>query len=498
MGKSHWPCQVAVLLFAFLTVPTTEHTAVLGGQAAEENAQGSRSPAAAGNTAPLYLLTYDHGGVVLWGSDHFANYLRSAAEWLDRYPSFKIGLDNEAYTYDFLAEHDPKVLEQIRQYLKKYPGRFGIGTCTYGQPLSAFINEESNVRQIEYALESDRLHLGCAPSVYLMSEHAMHSQIPQILTGFGFTGSIMRTHYMMYGYNPTFDAPTGWWIGVDGSRIPTIPTYPGQGAQFGRTTKDNWILTRFPGKECQTPLEDFSREFAHIQPLLASRADDSSLRREELVQTYEGKPGYRWILLEEIASTFPAPTKEFKTAPNDFRVRMPWGYCGNEIWDQSRRAEVAVLTAERLAALNCLLGGDNHESELREAWKNLLVAQHHDIQICGLLKDARTFLTTSLAAADRVTQASLRHLGSQMKGGPVAQVTVFNPLSWRRPEWLEVRDLAAARCRQSCGGTPRCQRRGGTPRCQLVPAPCCRPTATPMGAFARDVWPSWPTRHRWD
>ena len=144
--------------------------------------------------APLYLLTYDHGGLVLWGRDHFVKYLHSATDWLDRYPSFKIGLDNEAYTYDKLAEEDPAVIDEIRGYLSKYQGRFGIGTCTYGQPLSVSVNEESNIRQIEYALAADRKYFGTAPDVYLMSEHAMHAQIPQLLKGFGLHGAIMRTH----------------------------------------------------------------------------------------------------------------------------------------------------------------------------------------------------------------------------------------------------------------------------------------------------------------
>ena len=167
-------------------------------------------------TEPLYLLTYDHGGLVLWGIDHFEEKLRGAAAWLDRYPGFKIGLDNEAYTYDYLAERDPRLLAELRRMLDGYAGRFGIGTCTYGQPLSTFINEESNIRQIGYALDAELRHFGRAPRIYLMSEHAMHSQLPQILTGFGFQGAIMRTHFQMYGYNPTFDAPVGWWTGADG------------------------------------------------------------------------------------------------------------------------------------------------------------------------------------------------------------------------------------------------------------------------------------------
>ena len=43
-----------------------------------------------------YMLTYDHGGLILWGSDHFTERLRNAISWLDKYKSSKIGLDNEA------------------------------------------------------------------------------------------------------------------------------------------------------------------------------------------------------------------------------------------------------------------------------------------------------------------------------------------------------------------------------------------------------------------
>jgi len=361
---------------------------------------------------PLYLLTYDHGGLVLWGRDHFVKYLHGAVDWLDRYPSFKIGLDNEAYTYDKLAEQDPAVLEEIRGYLRKYKGRFGIGTCTYGQPLSVFVNEESNIRQIEYALAADRKYFGVAPDVYLMSEHAMHAQMPQLLRGFGFHGAIMRTHYMMYGYNPCFDVPIGWWIGLDGSRVATVPTYKGEGAQFGKTTVDNWILTRYPSKDAPKSPADFRQEFRRIQPLLASRADDAGLRKEDLVKECEGKPGFQWILLEELLALFPAPQADLKTAANDFVVRMPWGYCGNEIWSMSRRAEVGVLTAERIAALAALAGDDNCESDLDRAWKNLLVAQHHDIQICGLLADARKFLPESIHTSQDVTTKSLRRIAS--------------------------------------------------------------------------------------
>lgn len=406
------------------------------------NGQVSYPPQKEGTTVPgsnpMYMLTYDHGGLVLWGTDHFEKYLRSAIEWLDRYPGFKIGLDNEAYTYDFLLQNDTALLGKLRGYLKRYKGRFGIGTCTYGQPLSQFINEESNIRQIGYALETDQSVFHYQPSVYLMSEHAMHSQIPQILNGFGFKGAIMRTHFMMYGYNPTFNSPIGWWTGIDGSRIASIPTYKGEGNGFGWVTEDNMILTRYPGPECNEPLEDFRKKFSDINPLLATRADDSGIRQEGLVKEYEGKPGYKWLLLDEIFPNFPAPVDEFKTLPNDFHVRMPWGYCGNEIWNMSRKAEVKILTAERLAAIKSLMGGENNEADLKKSWKSLLVAQHHDIQICGILEDSRRFLPASIGISDSVILSSMNYLSSKMKGGSLSQITVFNPLSWSRKEWINV------------------------------------------------------------
>jgi len=403
-----------------------------------QNRQSADEPESSGQE-PMYMLTYDHGGLILWGSEHFEERLQDAALWLDKYPGFKIGLDNEAHMYDYLAEYNKDVLSGIKSKLASYPDRFGIGSCTYGQPLSQFINEESNIRQIGYALRTTKKHFDFKPTIYLMSEHAMHSQIPQIISGFEFEGAIMRTHFMMYGYNPTYKESFGWWVGMDGSRIPTVPTYEGEGAEFFKTTVDNWILTRYPGTDAKESLQDYRNQFSHINPLLATRADDSGLREEELVREYEGNPLFRWILLEELLDLYPKPSAEFVTKPDDFKVRMPWGYCGNLIWNTSRKAEVQLLTAERLAAFEFLNKGLNREDLLHKAWENLLVAQHHDIQIVGLTDDADRYLTASLAASEDALNSSLGWAASQMSAFGKQQVTIFNPVSWERTQWFETK-----------------------------------------------------------
>jgi len=391
-----------------------------------------------------YLLTYDHGGYILWTTEHFREKLREAISWLDRYPDFKIGLDNEAYAYDRWSEQAPDLLQELQKDLGDYRGRFGLGTVTYGQPLSAFITEESNVRQLTYAIRTNLKYFGHTPPIYAMSEHAMHSQIPQLLVQTGyFTGAIMRTHFMMYGYNPTYDAAFGWWVGADGSRIPTVPTYDGEGAAFAATTSDDGILTRWPCRKDEIPylqggMEAWRDELSHIRPRVATRLDDSNLKCEELVSHLEGNPDFQWILLEDLLSKFPVePGVEFAPGPNDFITRMPWGYCGNEIFDGIRAAEVEVLTAERLAAIAQFLGVSGHEADLETAWKQLLVAQHHDVVIVGLLDDAREFLPASRAASARVTDAVMSDLAGRMASEGLRQITVFNPLSWQRTSWIE-------------------------------------------------------------
>ncbi len=75
----------------------------------------------------------------------------------------------------------------------------------------------------------------------------------------------------------------------------------------------------------------------------------------------------------------------------------------------------------------------------KSSWKNLLVGQHHDVQIVGLLPDARRFLSASLQASSRVQDAAIQSIARRMKGEGFSQVTVFNPVSWRRKQWIETR-----------------------------------------------------------
>lgn len=395
-----------------------------------------------------YIVSYDHGGLVLWGYDHFISHLRALTGWLDRHPRFKSGLDNEAWMYDWLAENQPAVLAEIRTVLRRYPGRFGIASCTYGQPLAAFLLDESNIRQIQYGLETVRQRLCYDLDIYSFSEHAAFIQLPQILKQLGIRGALMRTHYLMYGHCPGFDLPIAWWEAPDGSHVPCVPTYRNQQRQvpnhrahpagpYGLTTEDTWILTRYPSSESPRPMDAFRKRFAHIRPLVASRIDDSGLKREALVSELDPRPEYEWATLEDVFDRLPAPEAVIAPTSEDFGTRMPWGYRGNELFDLARSGEIAILTAERLAA--CVAPGLNpeqiaaNETDLRQAWKDLLVAQHHDIQIVGRSGAmGRERLLASLERTRALTRRLLRLHAPQQND--VNDFVAFNPLPWPRQE----------------------------------------------------------------
>ncbi len=385
----------------------------------------------------LNILTYDHGGFVLWG-DEVKPRLRKIYEWMEKYPKLKIGLDYESFTFDEFSEKDPEIVEMIGDLLKKYPDRIGLGATTYGQPLSMFVSEESNVRQLTYAVRTNLDYFGVTPPVYAISEFALNNQTPQMISKCGYKAAIMRSHVMGYGYTKTFDSAWGRWIGKDLTEIPTVPVYDGMGRGFNCTTLDNWILSRWSEGNAGYDLEEFEKIFEKYEPLLASRYDDLTQPIEELTAYTETKDNCRYVLLEELPELYGEAVDELKTEDNDFHVQMPWGYCGNEIFNGIRQGEVDALTGEKLNAFSVMLGGDSMQKTSEKAWKYILAAQHHDVTICGLLDLSRRFIPESLKNSAEVKAKSLDVIKGRFANESGDSLLVINPQSFTIDEWLEI------------------------------------------------------------
>ncbi len=384
----------------------------------------------------LYILTYDHGGYVLW-KDEVKPRLKNIFDWMEKYPKLRIGLDYESFTFDEFSRCDPEVVEMITELLKKYPDRVGLGATTYGQPLSLTISEESNARQLTYAIRTNKKYFGKTPNVYCISEYALNNQTPQLLKLTGHDAAIMRSHVMGYGYPRTFDSAWGNWIGKDKTAIPAVPTYDKQGRGYNCCTVDNWILSRWP-QDTDISLEDFEEMFKKYSPLLASRYDDLTQPIEDVTKYIETKDNYEYVLLEDIPSLYGEAKDELVTDDNDFHVQMPWGYCGNEIFNGVRKAEVEAVQAEKLNALSVMLGGKALTENLDEAWKYALASQHHDVTICGLLDLSRRFIPSSLKESEFVKNESLKAIASRFACKDENSVLAINTNSFPVGEYIKI------------------------------------------------------------
>ncbi len=385
----------------------------------------------------LYILTYEHGGYVLWG-EWLKPRLKNIEQWLEKYPKLKIGLDYESFTFDEYTRCDPEIVETVGRLLKKYPGRVGLGATTYGQPLALTVSEESNARQLSYAVRTNLHYFGVTPNVYSISEFALHNQTPQLISQCGYDAAMLRSHVMGYGYPKNFDCAWGLWTGKDKTAVPAVPTYPDQGRGYNCTTLDNWILSRWSEGEAGYELEDFEQIFKKYKPLLASRYDDVCQPIERLTEYVESKENYEYVLLEDIPELYGEATQVLATTDNDFHVQMPWGYCGNEIFNGVRASEVAAVQAEKLNALSVMLGGESLEKQSEDAWKYSLAAQHHDVTICGLLDLSRRFIPESLELSDGVKAQSLCAVAERFADKEGESILVTNLHSFAVDEWIEV------------------------------------------------------------
>ncbi len=389
------------------------------------------------NNEKLYILTYDHGGYVLW-KDQVKPRLLKMFEWMEKYPKLRIGLDYESFTFDEFSRCDYEVVHLIGKLLEKYPDRVGLGATTYGQPLSLTINDESNARQLSYAVKTNLQYFNKTPDVYAISEFALNNQTPQLISQCGYKAAILRSHVMGYGYPKTYDSAWGKWIGKDGTEIPAVPTYDKQGRGYNCTTVDNWILSRWPVDSDLYSLEDFQEMFKKYSPLLASRYDDLTQPIEEVTAHIEAKDNFEYVLLEDIPSLYGEPEDEYATTDNDFHVQMPWGYCGNEIFNGCRQGEVNAVESEKLNAFSVLLGDNSYESKSEEAWKYVLAAEHHDVTICGLLDLSRRFIPASLNASKEVKEKAVGYISAKCLVGKDASILVINHHSFSVKQWVEI------------------------------------------------------------
>ncbi len=381
---------------------------------------------------------------------------RNALRLLRDDPEFKFTTSSAAL-FHWVSEYAPDLLRDIRVRIRQ--GRWCIAGGWWVEPDCNLPCGESLVRQGLYGQMFFEKLFGVRAVVgYNIDSFGHNWQIPQILSKMGIKYYVfMRPNK----YDKELPSPLFWWVAPDGSRVLAyrIPQpYGAVGKRisevFHKAVEEEW--GRLP-----------------VMMMLCGRGDHGGGPSQDDLDMVKG------FRLEGYDVTFATPEEFFREAEQiadglpevkeDLQHYARGCYTSvTAVKKLNRRAEHALLTAEKACCLATVLAGLEYPREmLRDAWLKTLFNQFHDIlagsSIPEAYEDSYEWYGDALTKASLASFKALFAVASKVKtdlrdGFPVF---VFNPSSWDRKGAVELKfhgyELPSMRVFDSHGREYPCQ-----------------------------------------
>lgn len=317
-----------------------------------------------------------HGGV--YGHYPIQTYTDYLSDQLEAHPGWRICLEIEPETWDTVAVRTPDALKRF-QALAATP-RVEFTNPAYAQPYMYNVYGESIIRQLQYGMEKIWKYFPDAEFLtYAVEEPCFTSCLPGILCSLGFKYATLKCPNTCWGgYAAGFGNGNVRWIGPDGSVLLANPRYACEG--LGDTVWETRSNGRYP---------DFlpACEAAGIERPVGMTYQDAGWTNgpwlgREVPTEGENAPYVTW---REYFEAEPAgtPHEEYRMSQEDVRGGLVWGaQVLQRLSQQVRHAENKLLATEKTAALLSLATGTLPDQDrLDEAWRTLMLSQHHDCWI---------------------------------------------------------------------------------------------------------------------
>ncbi|MBN1846133.1 MAG: hypothetical protein JW810_10655 [Sedimentisphaerales bacterium] len=367
-----------------------------------------------------YFADGYHGGIY----GHYPMWqAKFMVDKLQEYPHWKINLEIEPETWDRVAEQDAENFKRLQDYYAQ-TGRFGrieFVNPAYAQPYAYNISGESLIRHFTYGMAKIREHFPDAPfETYSCEEPCFTSCMPQVLTSLGYRHAVLRNPDTCWGgYTSGFGKDLVCWIGSDGSSILAVPRYACEGLEEGST----W----------QTESWDNSKSFIQacfdsgVQYPVGMCFQDAGWRGgpwlENVIRNYYQPSRYvTWTDYIEMIAPRVTPDDWCFTV-EDVKPGLVWGaQVLQTLAQEIRVTENRLIQAEKMAAMDRLFHGTPYpQAQLDEAWRGLMLSQHHDCWIVPYNgRPGRTWAdnvtrwtSSARRIADRIIQSSFEHLPGQ-------------------------------------------------------------------------------------
>lgn len=411
-----------------------------------------------------------HGGIyghypVAWKTGFINRMLESHPEW-------SICLEIEPETWDSVARHTPKDYARFQEFATS--PRVEFTNPTYAQPYCYNISGESLIRQFTYGIKKLKEHFPQVElTTYATEEPCFTSCLPQILKLLGYRYASLKCPNTCWGgYTAPYGGETVKWIAPDGSSIITSPRYACEKLLEGSV----WQTTAWGN---QPEYLEACRQ-AGIEHPVGMCFQDAGWKNGPWLGSGERiRANSRYVTWRNyFESNDLAPTEtEYRFSQEDVRPALMWGsQVLQRIAQQVRHAENRLPAVEKMAVIAAWTEGfDLPQAPMDEAWRNLMLAQHHDSWIVpyNRLRGTATWaeeVARWTATADSLCRGLLGQIEESMgeEPDPTASrlsLRICNTLGHARKEtvdiplpaaWedtgVEVRDASGRRVESFCAG----------------------------------------------
>ncbi|MPV37000.1 alpha-mannosidase, partial [Georgenia subflava] len=357
----------------------------------------------------------------------------SAIHRMDEYPDFVFTCD-QVVLLTWVEESDPELFARIQERVAE--GRWQMVGGWWVEPDCNLPTGESFVRQGLYGQRYLREKFGVTATVGMnVDPFGHHAMLPQILRGQGMDSYC----FLRPGPHETASAGTAfWWESPDGSRV------------LGYRIPHEYCSPRGEvGGQADKGLAAVDQTLGDVMIFYGvgnhgggpTKENIESIHRYDRMGTFGrmSMSSPRRYFDELAARRGAAGMSELPVWRGDLQHHAPGCYSahsGIKAWQ--RRAQAAILSAERWAAVGTLAGDLPYPREdLARAWQQILFNQFHDILPGSAIEpaydDARDQLGEAVAIAKRIITRTHNVIARQVDipTDPATQpVLVFNPHPW--------------------------------------------------------------------
>ncbi len=325
----------------------------------------------------LYFVDGYHGGI----EGHMpVGSWEDILDALESHPKWKISLEIEPESWDYLRIHDYEVYKRLQKFVSEDATSYRVEFIggSYGQPFCWAVNGESNIRQLVRGVELLKKHFKDAVvDTYAVQEPCFTSALPQICKKLGYQRISLKNPTAWGGYMDKMKGGMVYLTSADGSGIPAVVRYECEELVSCSATEAS-------GYEYSC-IRDFADKCAEngIKHPVGMCLQDLGWSARPLIS---GIP-VEYVTWREYFERFRDDLEgRIKFSQESVLCTLPWGNITlQQMCRKVRALENRTLQIEKLLTLAEIHGMELQISrdKLKEAWDVLLLSQHHDGFICA-------------------------------------------------------------------------------------------------------------------